>query len=133
MMKSEAELIHQYVEKKRNGMSYSDIRNELYEKGFDKVTVDFLINQIDDQILVGDLNSVTGSLTKEYRYFAWALVLFSIVASVVSYYYYSVLFISAGLLIGGVTILFLIRRNHKQTNIFQDSRDKYPRNKFRRN
>lgn len=134
MMKSEIELIHQYAEKKRNGVSYSNIRKELYIMGIEKSAVDLLIKQIDEQILARDINSTTGLIRLEYRNLAWALILISIGSFAIFFYHYIfvsiIMFIPANGIIAGVTILFMMRgARNKRKKIFHVSRGRYGRRK----
>jgi len=114
-------------------MSYSDIRKELYEKGLDKAVVDLIISRIDEQILNKDVSSIANSIKKEYQYLAWALILISIGVFAIFFYhsiiFSIIMFIPFSGIISGVTILFMMRESHNQTNVFQDSRDKYRRKK----
>ncbi len=130
MMKSELELIHPYAEKKRNGMSYSDIRKELVAQALDKEAINTLIKSIDDYILESDRGTVVNSLVKEYKYLGYSLIVIGIAVLSISYYYAyrsGILLIPVGMFIAGCTILYYTRGKHirTNTNMYQERRSKF--------
>jgi hypothetical protein len=65
------ELIGEYKSRKIEGMSYSEIRRELLDKGYDKLTVTKIIDRIDNEIIASNRSF----FSKNYKFIGWTLML----------------------------------------------------------
>lgn len=82
-----------YVEKKVNGVSYSEIRKELSDKGFKNEQISLMIKEIDEIVLTKEFNQ---SITSKIPFQKYAGLFFIGLAIIIS------------IIVGGIGLIQLI-------------------------
>lgn len=88
-MEFNEKIIAEYARKYQEGMSFSQIRQELAQRGFDGDTVTTIISFIDDMIITTDIHkSLNGNRTKRMKLIGLLLLLGGGIVSLGTYFGY---------------------------------------------
>ncbi len=68
-------IIKEYLQKRRDGMDYSEIRKELHEKQYEYSDIKKIVQQIDDTILEEEFEKSKNKTSKIMRTGGWVLLI----------------------------------------------------------
>ncbi|NOU60886.1 hypothetical protein [Marinifilum caeruleilacunae] len=114
------ELVEFYHSKKIDGMDFSQIRNEMKQKGIDENTIKNVVREIDNKILSGEVKKSGKLKARELRLIGWALMIIGGVITLGTYFqwfdvkgYYIV---GYGPVIAGYLMIVAARRAQKRAS-----------------
>jgi len=112
-------IIDEYVEKRKNGLDFSEIRKELKNLNLTSEEIRIIVREIDNQVINDELYKSKNTLVNEMKYIGLFLMLGGGFVTVASYFglidtngYYV---ISYGPIIGGYLIYLKSKRGVKKT------------------
>lgn len=121
--------LEELVQMKLDGVTYSEIKEELKQEGLEEGEIKILIQQIDQRVL----NQVDHQTHKSWKaevqiigFISLFLGLGILLLTMINFYKIKIIFIPIGLIIFGVTSLFYTSRQKKRKG------SKAPFNKFKK-
>ncbi len=100
----------EFLQKKRDGVDYTQIRKELRDKGVDDNDIKKIVQEIDDIIIKEELSKTTESTTKKMQIGGWLFTITGVVFTLGRYtdmaFFHKNYILSYGGLLIGFTLLF---------------------------
>ena len=102
-------IIKEYLQKRRDGMDYSQIRKELHEKQYEDSDIKKIVQKIDDTIIEEEFEKTKSNTSKIMRVTGWIFIIFGTIftlGNTVNLFHIQNNLVTYGFLLIGLIMIF---------------------------